>query len=241
MTPSDKAPSTAPGAIRFTLTFDNGPTPGITERVLEILARYGIRTTFFVIGQKLLNKSSAALLHEIKSGGHWIGNHTLTHTVAFGEHRGAQEALREIEEAQSLIGTWPGQEKLFRPYGKDGLLGPHIFSAAALSHLRRNAYTTVIWDTVPGDWRQPDVWDAACLTALNRTAWPVVVLHDIADACLARLPDFLGRIADLGISVEQAFPDSVVVTRHGRFVTVPGALVANAPADLMPPVRPHAT
>jgi peptidoglycan/xylan/chitin deacetylase (PgdA/CDA1 family) len=227
MTHSGKARDAALGATRLTLTFDNGPTPVITERALESLARFRVRTTFFVIGQKLLDKSSAALLGEIKAAGHWIGNHTLSHTVAFGERAGKDKAYREIEEAQSLIGAWPDQEKLFRPYGKDGLLGPHLFSAAALSHLRRHAYTTVIWNLVPGDWRNPEGWDADCLAALNRTSWPVVVLHDIADACLARLPDFLARISDLGISIEQAFPDSVVVTRKGRFVTLSGALVAD--------------
>jgi peptidoglycan/xylan/chitin deacetylase (PgdA/CDA1 family) len=72
----ENPPDRIPGPSRLTLTFDNGPTPGVTERVLEILARHGVRTTFFVIGQKLLDKSAAALLGEIKSAGHRIGNHT---------------------------------------------------------------------------------------------------------------------------------------------------------------------
>jgi peptidoglycan-N-acetylglucosamine deacetylase len=149
MTPADNPPNATSEATQVTLTFDNGPTPGVTERVLEILARDGIQTTFFVIGQKLLDKSSAVLLGEIKSAGHWIGNHTLSHSVAFGERPAGHEAYREIEAAQWLIGTWPDQEKLFRPYGKDGLMSRHRFSAAALSHLRHNGYTTVIWTLVP--------------------------------------------------------------------------------------------
>ena len=211
----------------MTVTFDNGPTPGVTERVLEILARQGVRTTFFVIGQKLRDKSSAALLGGIKAAGHWIGNHTLSHSVALGDQPDADYARREIEEAQSLIGIWPAQEKLFRPYGNDGLLGRHLFSAAAMSHLRRNNYTTVIWNLVPGDWRNPDGWVEDCIAGLNGMDWAVVVLHDITGACLERLPEFLLRIKDLGISIEQAFPDNVIVTRNGRCVTVPGELVAD--------------
>lgn len=124
----DSPPDATSRALRLTLTFDNGPTPGVTQPVLETLGRYGIRTTFFIIGQKLLDKSSAVLLSEFKSAGHWIGNHTLSHSVAFGERPDENEARREIEEAQSLIGTWPDQKRLFRPYGKDGLLGPHLLS-----------------------------------------------------------------------------------------------------------------
>jgi peptidoglycan-N-acetylglucosamine deacetylase len=213
--------------MRITLTFDNGPTPGVTEPVLEILARHGAQATFFIIGQKLLDKSSAGLLGEIKSAGHWVGNHTMSHSVAFGERLGATEACREIDEAQSHIGIWPDQEKLFRPYGKGGLLGPHLFSAAALSHLRHNGYTTVLWNLVPGDWRNEGEWVEDCIADLTGTDWGVVVLHDIPGACLTLLPDFLTRIEQRGITIAQEFPDSVVVTRNKRFVALSQEIVAD--------------
>jgi peptidoglycan-N-acetylglucosamine deacetylase len=54
----------------------------------------------------------------------------------------------------------------------------------------------------------------------------VVVLHDIPGACVARLPEFLTRIEERGINIVREFPDSVVVTRNGRFVTVPQEIVA---------------
>jgi peptidoglycan/xylan/chitin deacetylase (PgdA/CDA1 family) len=66
---------------KLTLTFDNGPTPGVTDKVLDILARRDLRATFMVVGQNLFDPSSAALLHEINAAGHWIGNHSLTHTT----------------------------------------------------------------------------------------------------------------------------------------------------------------
>ena len=55
---------------RLSLTFDNGPTPGITERILELLARHGLRATFFVIGEKLRDKATAGLLAEMAAAGH---------------------------------------------------------------------------------------------------------------------------------------------------------------------------
>jgi peptidoglycan-N-acetylglucosamine deacetylase len=66
-----------------------------------MLARYRAQATFFVIGQKLLDKSSAGLLIEIKSAGHWIGDHTMSHSVDFGEQLGTAEAYREIEDAHA--------------------------------------------------------------------------------------------------------------------------------------------
>src|ERR1700704_1037967 len=61
---------------RLSLSFENGPTPGITERILEVLARHGLRITFFVIGEKLRDKAAAGLPAEMAAAGHWIGNHT---------------------------------------------------------------------------------------------------------------------------------------------------------------------
>jgi peptidoglycan-N-acetylglucosamine deacetylase len=67
MIPSDQGHTLVwPG--RLTLTFDNGPTPGVTERVLDILAHYRLPATFFVIGRRLRDPAAAALLPMIASG-----------------------------------------------------------------------------------------------------------------------------------------------------------------------------
>src|SRR5579863_1761644 len=84
---------------RVTLTFDNGPTPDVTERVLDILAGSRILTTFFVIGNKI-GKSTVDLMQQAHAAGHWIGNHTLSHTVALGDRPERGYALSEIDGAQ---------------------------------------------------------------------------------------------------------------------------------------------
>src|SRR5450432_1348564 len=114
-----------------TLSFDNGPTPGVTERILEILGQAQIRATFFVIGNKLENPSAGALMDAAHRAGHWIGNHTLTHSIALGDRPSADYAATEIGETQKRIGAFAHPDKLFRPYGKSGLIGPHLFSKAA--------------------------------------------------------------------------------------------------------------
>ncbi len=206
---------------RVTLTFDNGPTPGITERVLEILERPRIRSTFFVIGRKLDDPAAADLMRRAHAAGHWIGNHTLSHTVALGDRPEHDYAVSEIEGAQQRIGSFAHAEKLFRPYGNSGRLGPHLLSRSALDHLLAQKYRTITWNNVPGDWKDPDGWVESCIALVSGEPWSVVVLHDIEGACLARLPELLRRLEDLGVGFEQDFPDSVTLTRKGKIVCLP--------------------
>jgi peptidoglycan-N-acetylglucosamine deacetylase len=212
---------------RVTLTFDNGPTPGVTERVLDILERLRIRSTFFVIGRNLDTPAAAGLMRRAHAAGHWIGNHTLSHTVALGDRPERDYALSEIEGAQARIGSSAHAEKLFRPYGNSGRLGPHLLSRAALEHLVARNYRTIIWNNVPGDWRDPDGWVERCIALASSEPWSVVVLHDIEGGCLARLPELLRRLEDLGVTFEQDFPDSVTLTRGGRIVSLPQDYVAD--------------
>ena len=203
---------------RLTLTFDNGPTAGITERVLAILSARRILSTFFVVGKKLTVPGGGALAVRAHSEGHWIANHSLTHSAPFGEKPDAEFARREIEETQILIGELSHADKLFRPMGR-GVVGPHLFSPAALEILQEGKYTCVLWSSVPGDWKDQDGWVDRCLSEVAGRDWAVVVLHDVENACLERLPEFLERLACLGIEIRQDFPDDVVVTRKGEVIS----------------------
>ena len=78
--------------LEITLTFDNGPEPGVTPRVLDILRERGIKTTFFVIGEKLADPERRRLAARAHDEGHWIGNHTFTHSVPLGQQRDATTA-----------------------------------------------------------------------------------------------------------------------------------------------------
>jgi peptidoglycan/xylan/chitin deacetylase (PgdA/CDA1 family) len=212
---------------RATLSFDNGPTPDVTDRVLAILERAGIRTTVFVIGQKLDDPAARALMRQAHAAGHWIGNHTLTHTIALGDRPDAAYAATEIGETQARIGAFAPPTKLFRPYGKSGLTGPHLFSRAAKAYLLEERYCTVLWNSAPGDWRDPDGWVARCVADVEAQDWPAIVLHDIAGACLARLPELLERLAALDVAWRQDFPEGVVMTRDGETVNLRDAYVAD--------------
>jgi peptidoglycan/xylan/chitin deacetylase (PgdA/CDA1 family) len=210
---------------RITLSFDNGPAPGITDRILNILARAGILSTFFVIGRKLDAPAAASLMRDAHAVGHWIGNHTFTHTVAFGDRPDAGYAAQEIGLTQDRIGDLSHAEKLFRPYGKAGLTGPHLLSEAAISYLLNNRFRTIIWNSVPGDWKDAGGWVETCTAQVSAQDWSVVVLHDIEGACLPRLPELLQRLDDLGAKYEQDFPDSVTLTRTGKALNIPRGFI----------------
>jgi peptidoglycan/xylan/chitin deacetylase (PgdA/CDA1 family) len=204
---------------RVTLTFDNGPTPGITEHVLDILSARRIRTTFFVVGERLMSPGGRALAFRAHTEGHWIANHSLTHSIPLGEKPDAEYATREIEETQNLIGDLAHADKLFRPKGGGGRVGPHLLSRAAQLLLQNGKYTCVLWSSVPGDWRDQDGWVDRCLAEVAARDWAVVVLHDVENAVLPRLPEFLDRLDSLGIEFRQDFPDDVVITRRGDQVS----------------------
>ena len=67
-----------------TLTFDNGPTPGVTEPVLDLLAAHAVPATFFAIGQKVATAEGGYLGRRIVREGHRLGGHTWSHSVQFG-------------------------------------------------------------------------------------------------------------------------------------------------------------
>jgi peptidoglycan/xylan/chitin deacetylase (PgdA/CDA1 family) len=211
---------------KVTLTFDNGPTPGVTDKVLSILARRGVEATFMVVGQNLFDPSAAALLDDVSAAGHWIGNHSLTHTVAFGERRDAEYVEHEMGETQRLLGEHVHPRRFFRPFGNSGLLGPHLLSEAALAYLLRNRYTSVLWNSVPHDWDDQAGWVERCLADVARQDWTVAVLHDIANASLARLPELLDRLDDAGVEFSQEFPEEVIMTRDGEPVSLLDTYVA---------------
>src|SRR3954447_11542985 len=97
---------------RVTLTFDNGPTPGVTEPVLDVLDGRGLKATFFVVGERVARPEGRALAERAHAAGHWIGNHTMTHRVQFGCATDAA-VDREIDDAQAALDGLAHPDRLF--------------------------------------------------------------------------------------------------------------------------------
>ena len=204
----------------ITLSFDNGPTPGITDEVLSILARYDVRSTFFVIGNKVRASAKASdLVTLAKRHGHWIGNHTDSHSIPLGRVEPPEAAIAEIERAQQTMGEAVHPNRLFRPFGGGGRLGPDLLNKSALDVLIRDRYTCVIWNSVPGDWPTPEnthgAWVERAQHQIRDLDWPLVVLHDIEGACLERLDEFLTWLKTENYDVRQEFPEDCLLIKDG--------------------------
>ncbi len=202
-------------ARRLTLSFDNGPTPGVTEHVLDELAARDLKATFFVVGRDLLRAGSRPLVQKAKDAGHWIGNHTMTHSIQFGTSDDPALPAAEITAAQDVLGDLAEAERYFRPWGGGGILGPDLFSDAAIDLLRRDGYTCVLWNSVPHDWEDATGWVDRAMADILSQDCTVLVLHDIPSGAMANLGAFLDRVNAAGVEIVQEFPDQCVPIRRG--------------------------
>lgn len=186
-----------------TLTFDNGPDPDITPRVLDVLDERGHAAWFCVVGDSLQRPGAPATTRDAIARGHRIANHTLTHGVPLGENPAPDHAATEIAAMDDLMGTVLGEwgPRWFRPFGRGGELGPHVFSPAAIAELGRLDYSVLLWNSVPRDWEDPRGWVDVALGDVASRAHTVVVVHDVIADAMAELPRFLDRLHDGGHTV----------------------------------------
>ena len=202
------------GERSVTLSFDNGPEPGVTGAVLDVLAARGAAATFFVIGRKLAAPGARALAERARAEGHRVGNHTYSHSVPLG-HAGPGAADREITATQALLGDL-APERLFRPYGDQGRLGPHLLSREARDLLVEGGYTCVLWNALPRDWIDPDGWVDRAMTQVAGQSHSLIVLHDLPTGAMRHLPAFLDRLEQAGVPVTLDYPADCLAIVDGR-------------------------
>ena len=149
-------------APKVFLTFDDGPIPEETPWVLDVLDRYGIKATFFMVGDNV--RRHPELLEEVKRRGHSWGNHTMHHLQ--GMKVCAHRYLRDVAEAHELIGS-----TLFRP--------PHGLLRWAQAKVLKEHFNIVMYDLVTRDYaRKVDadgVFDNVRRFARNGS---IIVFHD---------------------------------------------------------------
>ena len=202
--------------MQVTLSFDNGPEPAVTPRVLDVLGAADIKATFFVLGSKLADKKRRALAKRAHAEGHWIGNHTWSHEEPLGKLKDASRAVSEIVETQALIDELSHPDKLFRPFGGGGTIGPHLLSAAALDVLKKEKMTCVLWNAIPRDWEDPRGWAETALAQCLQQEWTLLVLHDLPTGAMGRLKIFIDRVLDHGGTFRQDFPKDCVPLSRGE-------------------------
>jgi peptidoglycan/xylan/chitin deacetylase (PgdA/CDA1 family) len=203
---------------RLTLTFDNGPSPETTPGVLETLADRGLKAYFCVIGRMLARSDGPALAQQAIDDGHIIVNHSMNHQIPLGDDVSVEHARLEILDTQTLLDaslhSWGGE--WFRPFGRGGQLGDHLFSPAAVDLLEAGGFSVLLWNSVPRDWEDIDGWVEQALADLDQTDHSVVVLHDLPTGAMKHLPRFLDQVIDRGIEITMDVPDACAPLRMGE-------------------------
>jgi peptidoglycan-N-acetylglucosamine deacetylase len=198
------------------LTFDDGPDPEETPRVLDLLAAHGARATFFTVGKRVA--AHPELVARIAAAGHAVANHSWDHASFLHLDRAARE--EQLRRAAAALGTdaatTPQGRPLFRPpFGEQ--------SVATLRDARRAGFEVVTWDVVPEDWRDDaaDLLLARTLRRLRRGS--IVLFHDTLYVTEdARYRDRGPMRAALATLLARLAPSH-------RFVTVPELLRLGRP------------
>ncbi len=150
------------GEKKVYLTFDDGPIPEVTPRLLDLLDSYGIKATFFMVGDNV--RKYPELFADVKRRGHRVGNHTMHHLQGLRESKDAY--LADVADADRYIGS-----DLFRP--------PHGWMKRSQGKALSAKYRIVMYDLVTRDYSKHldagDVFDN-----VKKYARPgsIIVFHD---------------------------------------------------------------
>lgn len=211
-----------------TLSFDNGPEPAVTPGVLDTLSASGVLASFFVLGKNMINPERRKLAERAAAEGHWIGNHTFTHTVPFGRRSEPDAAETEIGRTQALIGDLSHPDRFFRPIGGGGKLGRHLLGPGTVEFLKGGRYSCVLWNSVPRDWEDAEGWVDRALDQISRQPWSLVVLHDLPTGAMRHLARFIDRVREGGGRLRQDFPPECVPIRRGDVTLALGEWVSDS-------------
>jgi len=210
---------------RITLTFDNGPEPRWTNHVLDVLAKRGLKASFFIIGRKLAtSREGRDAVERAKREGHWIGNHSYNHVYSLGDIDRADAVDVEVVKTFDVLGDLAHPDMLFRPFCNAGILDQRVFKGVDVERVQAAGYSCILFNSVPRDWEHKDAWVARALEDVSRRDWTTIVLHDIAgypDGVDVRpmlmLDEFIGRATDAGHTFEQDYsPDCVLISKGKR-------------------------
>lgn len=174
------------------LSFDDGPVPGVTNKVLDVLAEYRAKATFFCIGRNV--EAHPELYKRLLNEGHRVGNHTWSHPNAYKVD--ARFYLNDTGRADKVI-----ESDLFRPpYGR--------LTLRTLMALRRK-YRIIMWDLISGDY-DPAVPAPVLLERVKQYSRPgsILVFHDSEKAAprmLEVLPQALSFLKDQGYRFESIY------------------------------------
>jgi peptidoglycan/xylan/chitin deacetylase (PgdA/CDA1 family) len=199
----------ASASKKIALTFDDGPWPVQTERVLDILRAEGVSATFFMVGLRV--KAGPEIARRVAREGHAIGNHTYRHVDVSASS--AEKVREEIARTNGLIITSTGAvPRWFRP--PMGSVDDQAYTEAAQQGLG-----TVLWTVDPRDWERGQTAQAIETSVVGAThPGSVILLHDGGgdrSQTIAALPGIIKQLKARGY--EFVLLDDLPVTPRSRW------------------------
>ena len=196
------------------LTFDDGPLPPSTNRVLEALRHECVKATFFIVGQ--MAKAYPNVLRQVAAEGHSIGTHSVTHPLIFTK-LSAEKGRKEIDNGFAIVNDILAQDgRAAAPWFRFPGLGR---TAAFENYLASRHISSLSVDFPVDDWlhiKPEDVY-ARALSRLEAHGKGMMLLHDIQPRTAAMLPTLLRTLKERGYSIVHIVP-----------LGTPGVPVANA-------------
>lgn len=150
------------------LTFDDGPHPRYSKQILDILDKYGVKATFFFVGQNIEYYPDAA--RAVVDAGHEIGNHTYTHNRV--KRMTEDEILSEMTRCDDMIySLGECQTVLFRP--PEGAFGEAVEKSAEML-----GYSVILWSIDTRDWAHSTPKEIFKNVTQNIDSGDIILMHD---------------------------------------------------------------
>lgn len=161
------------------MTFDDGPHPKNTPRLLNMLRQRNIRATFYVIGSNVDRYPQIA--RRIVAEGHEIGNHTYTHRKMTS--LGTSEVRREMQRTEDAIirATGVKPRTMRPPYGA-------LRTDQRITIMREFGYPTILWSVDPRDWQRPGPLVVTSRILAGAKNGAIILAHDLHSPTVTAMP-----------------------------------------------------
>jgi peptidoglycan/xylan/chitin deacetylase (PgdA/CDA1 family) len=190
--PVNTKPSAGPKAVA--LTFDDGPNPGYTDRLLDVLKAKHVHVTFFDVG-RMAQAYPDLVKREIKEG-HVVANHSWSHPML--AHRSDSSAQDELQKTRDLLRRLGATVTLFRPpYGS--------YTGRTVNIAQSLGMRTVVWSVDPADYRRPPPSSIVQRVMSFVRPGAVILMHDGGgdrSNTIAAVPILIDQLRKLGYSFE---------------------------------------
>ena len=184
------------------LTFDDGPLPPYTTRILDTLASECVKATFFMVGRMV--RGYPAIARRVYSDGHTVANHSQNHPFTFHKMT-VDQAAKEIEDGYASLRDALGDPKAVSPFFRiPGLLR----QTSVEQYLAAHSYMTWSVDFLADDWTHINNREVT-RRAISRTEAQgkgILLLHDIQPATALALPEILKELKARGFKIVHVVP-----------------------------------